>query len=160
MKIPKAISIHAPREGRDDHGGAVCPAAKDFNPRAPRGARRLPVHGGHLPPLFQSTRPARGATFLAPGYHLRAKHFNPRAPRGARHHLAYHSKKGRTNFNPRAPRGARRLILTLIVSLINFNPRAPRGARREVIWIRFKFINFNPRAPRGARLRPSEAHSR
>ena len=59
-----AISIHAPREGRDLPSWAIW--AWNF--------------------LFQSTRPARGATCrrqLCPG---RQRHFNPRAPRGARPH--------------------------------------------------------------------------
>ena len=56
------VSIHAPRAGRDE-GKQGCRAAEvGFNPRAPRGARRLAdcriVQGRG----FQSTRPARGAT--------------------------------------------------------------------------------------------------
>ena len=35
-----AISIHVPREGHDADGGAFPGFGYDFNPRAPRGARR------------------------------------------------------------------------------------------------------------------------
>ena len=35
------ISIHAPREGRDCYSGGCCPHFFYFNPRAPRGARRV-----------------------------------------------------------------------------------------------------------------------
>ena len=57
------ISIHAPREGRDHHFSPPSQRPRNFNPRAPRGARLC------FSPLFrrccssfQSTRPARGAT--------------------------------------------------------------------------------------------------
>ena len=82
-------------------------AARHFNPRAPRGARRILAHilldilyfnprapCGARPYIrlqsvlgvkFQSTRPMRGATFIEVlrrrGYMV---HFNPRAPCGAR----------------------------------------------------------------------------
>ena len=56
----------------------------DFNPRAPRGARRkspaLPVSIS----VFQSTRPARGATPISSMRIRESGNFNPRAPRGAR----------------------------------------------------------------------------
>ena len=59
------ISIHVPREGHDlALGGDAC-GRRDFNPRAPRGAR--PTTAMRLKPL--------------------AFDFNPRAPRGARHPL-------------------------------------------------------------------------
>ena len=56
------ISIHAPRGGSDLGGGRIVQPPCYFNPRSPRGERRL--HGRsqvfHL--LFQSTLPAGGAT--------------------------------------------------------------------------------------------------
>ena len=81
------ISIHAPREGGDRLSGLGAARGGDFNPRPPRGGRRLPdaeqdarsdfnprpPRGGRQskgwsrkpPPLFQSTPPARGATYAA-----------------------------------------------------------------------------------------------
>ena len=56
------ISIHAPREGRDSGFNLSIGGKDNFNPRAPRGARRW--------------RPSRRP--------LRATYFNPRAPCGAR----------------------------------------------------------------------------
>ena len=80
------ISIHAPRAGRDAHRTAPRPRRRDFNPRAPCGARLAPAAAGVIdqrgisihapragrdrPPFwyhaarlpFQSTRPVRGAT--------------------------------------------------------------------------------------------------
>ena len=84
-RVVVEISIHAPREGRDPCQGISGWSRCYFNPRAPRGAR-LPHRGKvivhivisiHAPRegrdaektyqgvetlLFQSTRPARGAT--------------------------------------------------------------------------------------------------
>ena len=58
------ISIHAPREGCD---GIGVPAGHDpllhFNPRTPRGVRLGPQMILTRPPVFQSTHPARGATW-------------------------------------------------------------------------------------------------
>ena len=56
------ISIHAPRVGRDRLFLVTAAGRIYFNPRAPRGARpgdKKPVHGEEI---FQSTRPAWGAT--------------------------------------------------------------------------------------------------
>ena len=124
------ISIHVPREGHDrtmttifrlaKQFQSTCPArgttgtaypvlwtgSMNFNPRAPRGARRLVSP----PPIstlgFQSTCPARGTTGCAAEWVCRSSYFNPRAPRGARP-CDDGSGIQSDNFNPRAPRGAR-----------------------------------------------------
>ena len=59
----RAVSIHAPRTGRDVSRTVGCSPGGGFNPRAPHGARRSLVALGGQPGTFQSTRPARGATF-------------------------------------------------------------------------------------------------
>ena len=58
------ISIHAPREGRDEENQCSTRLVSNFNPRAPRGARRSATGAPAGPFGFQSTRPARGATLL------------------------------------------------------------------------------------------------
>ena len=82
--IAHVVSIHAPREGRDEELG------------------NMPVAT-----LFQSTRPARGATSIVATEVKGLKGFNPRAPRGARHAIAARRTEPTRSFNPRAPRGAR-----------------------------------------------------
>ena len=57
------ISIHAPREGRDELALLAGIKIKDFNPRAPRGARPPGPSCISTARKFQSTRPARGATW-------------------------------------------------------------------------------------------------
>ena len=78
------ISIHAPREGRDMKDAYLINEDKNFNPRAPRGARRRGGATVARHTLFQSTRPARGATCFGAVVLRVLINFNPRAPRGAR----------------------------------------------------------------------------
>ncbi len=58
-----SISIHAPRAGRDRRRMPPCPLRRDFNPRAPCGARPMALAPLETSFLFQSTRPVRGATY-------------------------------------------------------------------------------------------------
>ena len=145
----------------------------DFNPRAPRGARR-----SRPTPATSSTR-----------------YFNPRAPRGARLSprlplfsrapISIHApREGRDRHRRKgllvavisihAPREGRDCytVLAIVFRVISihapregrdgvprqdarpcrhFNPRAPRGARPSPIISDAREWNFNPRAPRGAR---------
>ena len=100
------VSIHAPRVGRDANANFVFSNLTGFNPRAPRGARRerlgdsnagfhVSIHAPRVGrdfdartqvgrDLFQSTRPAWGATSTAAAAPSIFSSFNPRAPRGAR----------------------------------------------------------------------------
>ena len=145
-----AISIHAPRAGRDSsRRGRVC-ISLNFNPRAPCGARllivpqiRSPVYFNPRAPCgarpdtwrsstprrkFQSTRPVRGATVSAT---VTADQINIsiHAPRAGRDGLRPGGGPHRNDFNPRAPCGARQMKICYPVPFQNFNPRAPCGAR-------------------------------
>ena len=123
-----AISIHAPRVGRDL---IVMPH----------------IEGGGL---FQSTRPVWGATFHllrscpAPSISIHAPrvgrddkddgrhprpHISIHAPRVGRDLASDRRKTRRADFNPRAPCGARRRISAHRSCRSYFNPRAPCGAR-------------------------------
>ena len=57
-----AISIHAPRAGRDLTDFFINVKVLNFNPRAPCGARQAAVIEANRQRVFQSTRPVRGAT--------------------------------------------------------------------------------------------------
>ena len=101
------ISTHAPLAGRDELALLAGIKIKDFNPRAPCGARRgvsstqhshkristhAPLAGRDCRrrqrkvrgKIFQPTRPLRGATPRWMILPCRASNFNPRAPCGAR----------------------------------------------------------------------------
>ena len=80
-----AVSIHAPRTGRDDahphHGHR---RDDRFNPRAPHGARLSEVPQRSIPTMFQSTRPARGATSHLPSKAAHSVVVSIHAPRTGR----------------------------------------------------------------------------
>ena len=56
------VSIHAPHAGRDSTWRVLPLFLSRFNPRAPCGARPGSLHPRRSSPVFQSTRPMRGAT--------------------------------------------------------------------------------------------------
>ena len=124
-----AISIHAPRAGRDS--------------RSRRGA------SPSVP--FQSTRPVRGATLASFAMPLSVLYFNPRAPCGARPVFLLQRLATRKFQSTRPVRGATRRTELLAAFRRNFNPRAPCGARQSGLTCGIPSGNFNPRAPCGAR---------
>ena len=145
------ISIHAPHAGRDQCVVGQKNARRNFNPRAPCGAR--PPKGGTkvVTDRFQSTRPMRGATDRRPRTADRVS-ISIHAPHAGRDNLRMRSTVPNQHFNPRAPCGARRNSCILSKISHHFNPRAPCGARRTPISsIRRRESDFNPRAPCGAR---------
>ena len=81
---------HANFNPRSPHGERLdCQAfveyCVNFNPRSPHGERLWGARWTSCRRIFQSTLPARGATFI--GYHLQDTmyYFNPRSPHGERH---------------------------------------------------------------------------
>ena len=98
---------HAPRGARPAPCSFGSWRQHCFNPHAPRGARRNLVCAAPVDQVFQSARPARGATRgAAAGFsEVTVSIRTPREGRDA-HHL--HMPKPYKGFNPHAPRGARR----------------------------------------------------
>ncbi len=79
-----AVSIHAPREGRDRSAGARREFIDRFQSTRPaRGATFRPPFTGQRVTRFQSTRPARGAT-LTFTTACRCSHVSIHAPREGR----------------------------------------------------------------------------
>ena len=68
LRLPhcQVISTHAPLAGRDRYDRSPNMAKRNFNPRAPCGARRQRRSRCWRPSKFQPTRPLRGATILRP----------------------------------------------------------------------------------------------
>ena len=108
-KGKSSISTHAPLAGRDRKSHSI----------------------SYVPPVFQPTRPLRGATVKS-GIHVSIAHaFQPTRPlRGATANPTL-SHTCHPYFNPRAPCGARLLLLGFPESRFDFNPRAPCGARLQ-----------------------------
>ena len=151
-----------------------CRPPRNFNPRAPCGARpqeagaargrhpefqsTRPVRGAtdgaaalqQINDVFQSTRPVRGATNCIPPLSPMSNYFNPRAPCGARRSQAVQFA-GDLDFNPRAPCGARRRDPYQVRGEGDFNPRAPCGARRCAFVCILLFVPISIHAPRAGR---------
>ena len=146
----EAVSIHAPRVGRDRCRPWPTLFLQSFNPRAPCGARRpaigaaasgapfqstRPVRGAtpsrrraHFAMSFQSTRPVRGAT-LCGELLLCLLGVSIHAPRAGRDRSPRCARRRRRRFNPRAPCGARRACKSREMTLCGFQSTRPvRGA--------------------------------
>ena len=79
---------------------------ENFNPLAPRGARRELVQINNEIQIFQSTSSSRSQTQAVTSGAISFGNFNPLAPRGARQTLTPRVRE-LDYFNPLAPRGAR-----------------------------------------------------
>ena len=126
-----AISIHAPHAGRDRSNNALLRENKNFNPRAPCGARLPPFPQTLLPQGFQSTRPMRGATTEGGPRYSRPRHFNPRAPCGARR-AGYYRRISMAKFQSTRPmRGATTTLSTALLPQGFQSTRPMRGATKN-----------------------------
>ncbi len=142
------VSIHAPRAGRDPPYGIPEAAWRSFNPRAPRGARLCPVSNFQTCALFQSTRPARGAT------QPQTQAFPPiqvsiHAPRAGRDQGAQGYCAAGACFNPRAPRGARQNRHGIRPGVAKF--QSTRPARGATVGIDFPHASQRFQSTRPAR---------
>ena len=122
------ISIHAPREGGDRSASLALSVSKEF----------------------QSTPPARGATYKY-RYHIFTISFQSTPPaRGAT--LVYFLQAPIQGISIHAPReGGDRMTTPLILKRLDFNPRPPRGGRPPCQGTQTETHHFNPRPPRGGR---------
>ena len=160
MGADRTISIHAPRTGSDTQ------SAPKISP----------------PCRFQSTLPARGATFRDVPNARVAEDFNPRSPHGER--LQRHRPRcGRLlYFNPRSPHGERRRSMPQASRRRRFQSTLPaRGATMDCLTgvlvcdisihaprtgsdafpclAARAYSNFNPRSPHGERPQRTTAQS-
>ncbi len=103
-----AVSIHAPRMGRDLGTFRNNAEFLGFNPRAPYGARPRHASGNWSRSEFQSTRPVWGATLIRRRCYREAI-VSIHAPRMGRDTKRHQVPCRLWCFNPRAPYGARRL---------------------------------------------------
>ena len=124
------ISIHASREGSDQAAVDMAADWYHFNPRFPRGKRRV----------------LRGVLTVL-------RHFNPRFPRGKRRQfkgadpkelaISIHASRGGSD---QGRRGA-------YLPFLGISIHASRGGSDSLPCYNVdRFYNFNPRFPRGKRL--------
>ena len=159
MSSSVTISTHAPLAGRDERKNTVRTAIRNFNPRAPCGARPSVNRLSNEHTEFQPTRPLRGATGNGKNAEAILQRFQPTRPlRGAtnsRHRCFVRT----TSFQPTRPlRGATKQSRNASLR-IEFQPTRPlRGATNRLAYILFVSRHFNPRAPCGARQQKCTNH--
>ena len=143
---------HAPRAGRDcTMSLGTSTATRNFNPRAPCGARLKKKLFSPVTVEFQSTRPMRGATTCPCSLSLRDRHFNPRAPCGARQPCRVRGKGSDAFQSTRPMRGATFPHRTIKNLCPHFNPRAPCGARLSLVYSRYSETVISIHAPHAGR---------
>ncbi len=145
-----SVSIHAPRAGRDMRCNVSPPPPPLFQSTRPaRGATQKPIARLRVP-RFQSTRPARGATKFQGRAWLKFWFQSTRPARGATCHHDSCAWIPRVSIH--APRAGRDLAFFSALAVgLGFNPRAPRGARQSAIGSRSVAFGFQSTRPaRGA----------
>ena len=148
------ISIHAPREGSDLQISGLSPSGSEFqstppargatltavfiiisqqyfNPRPPRGERRVRIDVDLSNGGISIHAPREGSDpCVLPCEHWHGD-FNPRPPRGERRR-GRGLRRQRERFQSTPPaRGATSTAGRTTLSKTNFNPRPPRGERRS-----------------------------
>mgnify|MGYP004684017509 CR=1 FL=1 len=159
-----------PREGHDRPYVHIISLINDFNPRAPRGARRRPrrrvlheveisIHvpreGHDCTPLRQARRvrisihvPREGHDYCSPLISSAMYAFQSTCPARGTTAVIKIKRRNKHDFNPRAPRGARLSPASLCNQCFTyFNPRAPRGARRDSCFINVAGFAFQSTCP-------------
>ena len=175
-EIHREISIHAPRVGRDAPAAAQGFHCRNFNPRAPCGARHIAAAPDHKHTQFQSTRPVWGATSCASSARSCAARFQSTRPVwGAtdgsgggcwEQRISIHAPRVGRDYDellelygdiisihaPRVGRDHYLIKCALWHRVISIH--APRVGRDYFVLCLFRLArDFNPRAPCGARLR-------
>ena len=150
MEGEKYISIHAPRTGSDSTVFGFASMYFVFQSTLPaRGATYQPALN-HQQQRFQSTLPARGATTRSRVLSL-GRIFQSTLPaRGATKYLSKGSKVAIISIHaPRTGSDGGSLMQDAVHSY--FNPRSPHGERRESRLTNLRSRHFNPRSPHGER---------
>ena len=125
--------------------------ANYFNPRSPHGERHQHQRGHKRYYRFQSTLPARGATYSIRMRLYDCNHFNPRSPHGERPPVPG-AKPFLIYFNPRSPHGERQEGFSLFNHQVPFQSTLPaRGATTCLQPPSNRLRYFNPRSPHGER---------
>ena len=147
-----AISIHAPRAGRDFIDNDFKEQNEDISIHAPRAGRDKRMYGWLWDAyIFQSTRPVRGATLFVDVF-IAVFMISIHAPRAGRDDPDL-SLSGTSEISIHAPRAGRDLdALKAHRRDSAISIHAPR-AGRDILFMLFALVrkNFNPRAPCGAR---------
>ena len=127
----KSISTHAPLAGRDLRSArAALAAGRDFNPRAPCGARRdLTADLARAVEYFNPRAPCGARRFGHNYFIVASLHFNPRAPCGARPR-GDHGAAGEPGISTHAPLAGRdNTVCRCNGKVIGISTHAPLAGR-------------------------------
>ena len=125
---------------------------RNFNPRAPCGARLPYYRGQGLHQRFQSTRPVRGATFQLCAFFGTIDIISIHAPRAGRDRKSVLSSVILFPFQSTRPVRGATINATADTLTARFQSTRPvRGATLSRRSTPRAAIDFNPRAPCGAR---------
>ena len=105
------ISIHAPREGCDSSGLTRCAISHVFQSTHPARGATVFWYQPHIPQFYFNPRTPRGVRRMRFFPVTLSRYFNPRTPRGVRLVLSHLILQGAFDFNPRTPRGVRQQTL-------------------------------------------------
>ena len=119
------ISIHAPRTGSDRTKRRKKHCSTDFNPRSPHGERHKLQVAFTNTHIFQSTLPARGATYVDADGNIR-KRISIHAPRTGSDRMRPMLLLFSVDFNPRSPHGERLAVKVKEVHAGTISIHAPR----------------------------------
>ena len=150
-----AISIHAPHAGRDQERSCRTCRSRNFNPRAPCGARHEGAKKMLTENIFQSTRPMRGAT-LFPSSCRKRGNISIHAPHAGRDSKIVVSISTITNFNPRAPCGARLQGDVVLLNEFLFQSTRPMRGATILLGIIYLWEHISIHAPHAGRDSKSE----
>ena len=145
------ISTHAPLAGRDNACCRCSSRRRNFNPRAPCGARQCKARFKVSFGAFQPTRPLRGAT-LSSNKTAFLQIFQPTRPLRGATRVDSEMQEG-DGISTHAPLAGRDdCTVRAICKATGFQPTRPlRGATAAQDAGHDDRGNFNPRAPCGAR---------
>ena len=132
-RLVQRISIHAPRTGSDPSPSGRLSRRMSISIHAPRtGSDLVACYTDIERELFQSTLPARGATYQRPSSLRTSGYFNPRSPHGERRTSGRHPC-GHPAISIHAPRtGSDERPQPADAHGSHFNPRSPHGERPAV----------------------------
>ena len=141
-----------PARGTTPAAAASSRVRRNFNPRAPRGARQGGRGSQGRGRAISIHVPREGHDYGNTEHRISAARISIHVPREG-HDISTLQRAARCcNFNPRAPRGARLYLPGVYAARGKFQSTCPaRGTTSRGRCCPCPKCNFNPRAPRGAR---------
>ncbi len=121
-----------------------------FNPRAPRGARPSASQWSPMARMFQSTRPARGATFRRVSTRIHAS-VSIHAPRAGRDGAESAAKRSRSRFQSTRPARGATFASRCCGPGGAVSIHAPRAGRDEIAKKAAQYLMVSIHAPRAGR---------